>query len=215
MSHCVGKQTTTDRLAAELRRAMLTGELPAGRPLRQAQVAARYGASSIPLREALSQLEAEGFVELLPYRGAVVRPVTVEEAGEIMRLRRLLDPFCLRLAIGRGTGQDWDRAAAEVQQAAQAGLEEWIEHYLAYYRALYGPAGRPVLLSLVHKLHMRSCRYLRLFMTAPARRHHVEQGLLDIVTAMRQGDLAGAITAQRVGFSDSTALAVRELAAGS
>lgn len=209
------RQTTTDRLVAELRRAMLSGELPAGRPLRQAQVAARYGASSIPLREALLQLEAEGFVELLPYRGAVVRPVTAEEAEEIMRLRRLLDPYCLRLAIGRGAGQNWDRAESEVQQAAQAGLDEWIEHYLAYYRALYGPTGRPVLLALVDKLHMRSCRYLRLFMTAPERRHHVEQGLLDIVAATRRGDLPGAITAQRTGFYHSTALAVRELADGS
>jgi DNA-binding GntR family transcriptional regulator len=55
-----------------LRRAILAGELTPGTPLRQDELAERFGTSRIPVREALRQLKAEGLVSILPNRGATV-----------------------------------------------------------------------------------------------------------------------------------------------
>jgi DNA-binding GntR family transcriptional regulator len=53
-----------------LRRAILSGSLPAGSPLRETQVAEALGVSRVPLREALALLEQEGLVERRPNHGA-------------------------------------------------------------------------------------------------------------------------------------------------
>ena len=62
-----------DRLAKEIRERILTGQIPVGAQLRQAELAADFGVSRTPIREALRQLQAGGLVEVVPNRGAVVR----------------------------------------------------------------------------------------------------------------------------------------------
>ncbi|MBK5217426.1 MAG: GntR family transcriptional regulator, partial [Propionibacteriales bacterium] len=54
---------------AELRRTIIAGELSPGQPLRQDLLAERFGVSRVPLREALSTLEAEGQAVYEPHRG--------------------------------------------------------------------------------------------------------------------------------------------------
>ena len=56
------------RIADEIRSAVLSGEMRPGRRIRQELLGARFGASRIPVREALKQLENEGLVVLAPNR---------------------------------------------------------------------------------------------------------------------------------------------------
>ncbi|MFD7712484.1 GntR family transcriptional regulator [Streptomyces sp. NPDC059786] len=75
-----------DDTAAAIRARILSGEIPIGAQLRQAELAGMLGVSRTPVREALRQLQAGGLIEVLPHRGAVVRvpaPWEVREAYEI------------------------------------------------------------------------------------------------------------------------------------
>ena len=63
--------STPEQIAAALRAQIVKGELKSAQPLRQDELAARFGVSKIPLREALVQLKAEGLVQFYPNRGAV------------------------------------------------------------------------------------------------------------------------------------------------
>jgi DNA-binding GntR family transcriptional regulator len=85
-------------VARMLREEILDGSLGDGLRLNEVALAARLGVSRTPLREALSRLVAEGFVEHLPRRGFFVRPLTAEEAGQIYPIRAILDPEALCLA---------------------------------------------------------------------------------------------------------------------
>ena len=67
--------TTAMRVAADLRRRILMGELPPGRRLKIDEIAAICEVSHMPVRGALYELEREGILELAPHRGAVIRPV--------------------------------------------------------------------------------------------------------------------------------------------
>jgi DNA-binding GntR family transcriptional regulator len=67
--------TTAMRVAADLRRRILMGELAPGRRLKIDEVAAICAVSHMPVRGALHKLEREGILELSPHRGAVIRPV--------------------------------------------------------------------------------------------------------------------------------------------
>ncbi|WP_159810665.1 GntR family transcriptional regulator [Cellulomonas citrea] len=75
-----------DRLADAVRERILTGAIPAGSQLRQAELAAEFEVSRTPIREALRQLQASGLVDVVPNRGAVVRipsPWEVRHAYEV------------------------------------------------------------------------------------------------------------------------------------
>ena len=65
----------SDRIASEIRNAVLSGEMRPGMRVRQELLAAHFGASRIPVREALKQLENEGLVVLAPNRGAWIADV--------------------------------------------------------------------------------------------------------------------------------------------
>jgi DNA-binding GntR family transcriptional regulator len=67
--------TTAMRVAAELRRRVLHGEFAPGQRLKIDDIAALVDVSHMPVRVALQELEAEGVLDLLPHRGAVVRGV--------------------------------------------------------------------------------------------------------------------------------------------
>ena len=85
----------------ELERMILSGDLPAGGKLIEADVAARLGISRGPVREAFRALEETGLVRVEKNRGVFVRQISVEEADEIYDVRASLDEMIGRLVAER------------------------------------------------------------------------------------------------------------------
>jgi DNA-binding GntR family transcriptional regulator len=77
---------------------VITGELAPGARLVEDRLADRLGVSRNPVREALQTLASEGFVEILPRRGAVVAQITAEQAEDLFDVRMALEPLAARLA---------------------------------------------------------------------------------------------------------------------
>ena len=88
-------RTLSGALLEEIRQGILTGRYPAGTQLRQDALAETFSVSRIPIREALFQLEAEGFVKIVPQKGAVVSNISRNEIKDIFELRILLEPRLL------------------------------------------------------------------------------------------------------------------------
>lgn len=91
-------------------------------PLIEAELAAKYGMSKTPVREALLSLAREGLVEMSSFRGGRVRDFTADDAREIYELRELLEPFALRRAVPRLTDGD-RRSLRALLDKAQAAAE--------------------------------------------------------------------------------------------
>ena len=100
-------------VAAELRRMIQAGELAAGAPLRQGELAARFGISTTPVREALMALAREGLIRHDAHRGAIVFPPTHEDIRENFEIRLALEPLASGLAASvRGRCRPrWPRRA--------------------------------------------------------------------------------------------------------
>jgi DNA-binding GntR family transcriptional regulator len=149
-----------------VRERILSGAYPEGEPLRQDAIAEELGVSRIPIREALRQLEAEGLVVFNPHRGAVVSSLSLDEIDEVFALRADIETALLRRAIPLLDAEHLDRAA-EVLARYEHALR--IHDVLAYGKlnwqfhcTLYDPAGRPVTLAIVHRLHQQADRYVRM-----------------------------------------------------
>lgn len=87
------------RIAGALRAEILDGRYSPGERIRQEELAARSGASRIPVREALRMLAAEGLVTLVSNAGAWVTWLTLEECSEAYLIREGLEPLLLRLSM--------------------------------------------------------------------------------------------------------------------
>jgi DNA-binding GntR family transcriptional regulator len=96
-----GDPALVDRLASTIRSRVLAGEIPTGTRLRQETLAAEFGVSRTPVREALRKLQATGLVQLEPHRGAVVRGLSAREIREAYEVRAELEGLAAELACAR------------------------------------------------------------------------------------------------------------------
>ncbi|MBI0377179.1 GntR family transcriptional regulator [Streptomyces albiflaviniger] len=119
------KRTSLPRTAeavalAELRDAIVRGDLAPGAPIRQTTAAQELGLSVIPVREALKTLAGEGIVQYVPQRGYTVTELTAESVDGIFRIRELLETEAEASASVRLRAEDVAamRSALEAQRAA-------------------------------------------------------------------------------------------------
>jgi DNA-binding GntR family transcriptional regulator len=90
-----------ERAYHEIKRLIITGGLAPGAAILEGTLAARFGVSKTPIREALKRLELEGLTRVLPRVGYVVSPVSVGDVRALFELRMMLEPAAAELAADR------------------------------------------------------------------------------------------------------------------
>ena len=94
------KPTTLKANVTEvLRQLIIDGTLAPGEEFNQAQIAEHLGVSRGPIREALGQLEQEGLVQSVPYKGVIVTPLTRKYLTEIYSVRTALELLGLEYSV--------------------------------------------------------------------------------------------------------------------
>jgi DNA-binding GntR family transcriptional regulator len=122
------RQTTREQVYEALRRGILGGALEAGTRLIQSDLASALGVSTTPVREALRDLAAEGFVRFDDYRGAIVQRPNLADIREIYDLRILLEPAAMRKSLEALSDTDIERAAAlQSEMDEERDLGVWVE----------------------------------------------------------------------------------------
>jgi len=163
--------STANTVYDQLRAAIIDGTFSSGEPLRQDQIARDYGVSKIPVREALIQLEADGFVEMFSGRGAFVARLSASQAEEIYLMRIALEPILLERAIPWTVETDWLRAGgilAALQAKGELPFHQWHTLDYEFHTALYSRAKLPTMKKLVANLHSNLARYYRIYETLGA-----------------------------------------------
>jgi DNA-binding GntR family transcriptional regulator len=150
----------------EIRHRILNGDLAGGTKLGQDALAAEFGISRIPIREALLQLEAEGLVRIEPHKGAVVAEVRVEDIEELCALRAMLEPRLLLSSAPLLTPVDYARLTAictEYSHEMRAhNIRRWGELNTELHALLYQHADQPRTLAIVRQLLQATDRITRL-----------------------------------------------------
>ncbi|MFJ9711137.1 GntR family transcriptional regulator [Streptomyces sp. NPDC101234] len=123
---------------------ILTGQLTPGQALVETELAAQFGVSKTPVREALKTLAGTGLVVMNQYKGVTVRMVDADMAREVYDVRLLLEPEALRRAVQRGASLDAARDALTRADDATDTAERSLANR-DFHRALYLPCGNPLL----------------------------------------------------------------------
>ena len=141
-----------EQAAQSLREEILSGAIPSGTRLGEADLAGRLSVSRTPIREALSRLAAEGLVEIQPNRGARVATWSAEHLREIFELRLRLEPYAVRQAVpnlGPEKLDELDDLAAEMLRTGKPGRHQNLGAIVELNRRFHGlfidAAGSPPL----------------------------------------------------------------------
>ncbi|MDN5853836.1 MAG: GntR family transcriptional regulator [Actinomycetia bacterium] len=152
------RTSAPDRVYDQVKAAILDGTYPGGDLLTEGDLAEAVGCSRTPVREGLLRLQSEGFVKLYPKKGALVVPVTAEEAADVWEARSLVEGWAAPRAFERG---------AEIADRLEELAEQMREHFAAsevaafseadrtFHETIVGAADNAVLTRLYHGLRER------------------------------------------------------------
>jgi DNA-binding GntR family transcriptional regulator len=155
----------SQRIAGELRAEILGGAYRPGERIRQEDVAARSGASRIPVREALRLLQAEGLVTLVANSGAWVARLSLAECAELYQIRERLEPLLLITSL---PGLDdaalaaLDALAAEMEQAG-GDVDAFLRLDREFHRSCYAAAPPGETAAIIGRLWNSTQHYRREF----------------------------------------------------
>lgn len=99
-------QTLRESIADAIRDSILQGSLKPGIKISEPALATQFGISRTPVREAFRQLDSEGFLHIIPRRGARVAPISEKDVREFYEIKAILEGYAARLAAPRLSDQD-------------------------------------------------------------------------------------------------------------
>ena len=185
--------TSQEAVLVALRRAIVRGELQPGAQVRQEALAARWGVSRVPLREALKILEGEGSVTYAPHRGYFVAELSLDDLLEVYRIRQLLEAEAVRVGLPAMSDQTVAAFADSVEaceRAARAGdLGAMTEANRALHFGLFGAARMPRLERQIRILWDATDVYRSVYYSGADNRSLVEREHRAILAAVECRDV--------------------------
>ena len=166
-------RTMSAQIVTRIRDKILAGEYAPGSALLQDSIAAEFGVSKIPVREALVRLRSEGLIDIEAHRGFRVRPLLETEVDEVFKLRLAIEPSAV--SEGAKLAQTNDHAVAQdALRALNAALAAKTMGDVgnlnsAFHLALIVPKRQPVTFETLSRLHTMSQRYVRMHLMPAGR----------------------------------------------
>lgn len=168
-------KTLREQLAQSIRDSIIDGRIPPGERLTEEEIARQLGVSRTPVREAFFQLVSEGFAEVEPRRGVVVKEISLRDAEETYELKGVLEGLAARLAADRCTPAMIERLTAvndELYRLAKSGsadLREALRLNSEFHSLINDACDNRKLARQITALRHQTLRYNYVFLSAAAR----------------------------------------------
>src|SRR5215510_4944709 len=145
-----------DRIIEMMKNALLTGKLSPGDQIVESKVARELGVGTPLVREALIELEHQGFVQKFPYKGTYVTRLSRNDIEEIYNLRIELEPLAVEWAQVKAGPSDIDALLAMAghmkQGASDMNFDHFYEYDLALHRTIWELSGNHYLYEVLERL---------------------------------------------------------------
>ncbi len=185
----------------EIMRRIIRLDYRPGQYVNAAQVSADLGIGATPVNQALNRLMHEGMVEIIPRKGAIVRPVSLEEILQIIDVRLVNECHCARLAAERAGDGELDALEALLDRADRLVAARDVEGLMLLDREFHLRLGRaarnPVLAELLVGLHERSLRFWFISLSDEEHLAAVQDEHRAVAERLRARDPEGAAAAVR------------------
>ena len=191
----------SDQIRLHLEEAISKGDLLPGDAIDESALAEQFGVSKTPIREALIQLQAQGWVSNMPRGGSTVAKMNLQQLLSLWELLAELEAVAVRLACERMSEEDIQKLLALHEDsrrvAAAEDLQGWQKINLAFHELIYQGTRNPFLRQEVLRIRFRTGVYRRHAFGALGRlQASFEQHEL-IVQALRVRDAEAAVVCMR------------------
>ncbi|MEF9940441.1 MAG: GntR family transcriptional regulator [Clostridium sp.] len=189
----VGRIPLNEKVYRILMQSIVNGELPPGTKLQEQHVAKQMEVSATPVREAFKKLAGDGFIEIIPYCGAIVKELDESEITEAYRCREALE----RLALEDAMDQFDEEALNQLYRVAEAGkkskdIMEIATTNQSFHAIIYGMANNTMLSKLLDTLNTVIARDMKYSAGNAVRHSQIYEEHIEIADAIKAHDLARA-----------------------
>jgi len=203
-----GPITVTEFVVNSIRERILAGYYVAGARLDQQTLIGDLGVSLIPVRESLRKLEAEGFVQIHPHRGAFVAELSITDLKEIYLVREVLEETATQMAVPNLSAQKLDDLAALIEKMERAtDANDYAQLFnlnREFHFTIYEASDNSLLIQMIGGLWDRSRRYRQLYTHLPKRASQALVEHKEIYLACKVGNYVSAGTAVRNNVRQTT-----------
>lgn len=185
-------QTLREKILETIRDAILKGTLKPGERVSEPELAERFGISRTPIREAFRQLESEGYLEVIPRKGAVVASLSERDIEEFYAIKIILEGFAARMAADNLTAKDIERLEAineRLRQIAEEGdVKTFFRVHNEFHEVFIKAAGNEKLYEMITQLVMRFKRLRLASLSQPGRMQISVEEHRNMIEAFRNHD---------------------------
>jgi DNA-binding GntR family transcriptional regulator len=185
-------QTLREKILETIRDAILKGSLKPGERVSEPDLAERFGISRTPIREAFRQLESEGYLEVIPRKGAVVASLSERDVEEFYAIKILLEGFAARMAAENLSAKDIERLEtinARLKQIAKEGdVKTFFRVHNEFHEVFIKASGNEKLYEMINQLVMRFKRLRLASLSVPGRMEISVEEHRNMIEAFRKRD---------------------------
>jgi DNA-binding GntR family transcriptional regulator len=190
-----------DTAYQEIKHRIITCAFRPGEYINELQLSALLNIGRTPVHQALDRLMIEGMVEVIPRKGVIVKPVSLNEVLQIIEVRLINEPLGARLAAEHASDTDLSDMADVLKRASHWASVRNVENLMLLDREFHllvaRAARNDVLTELLRSLHERSLRFWFISLNAPTQYQLVQDEHAAILEAIGQHEANKADTAMR------------------
>jgi DNA-binding GntR family transcriptional regulator len=179
-----------------LREAIISGVLKPGERMMEIQLAEQLGVSRTPVREAIRKLELEGFVVMIPRKGAYVAGISLKDIADVFEVRAALEALAAALAAERITDDELEEMERMLVRKAEYiesnRFAELIEVDTEFHEALYRASRNTKLEQIIHNLREQIQRFRTTTLAYPGRMRESLSEHRKLLEAISERDVARA-----------------------
>lgn len=161
------------QVVARIRAAIIAGDFKPGQRLVERDLCERFGVSRPPVREALRQLDTEGFIQTVPNRGPIVAELDAGAVRSLYEVRAVLEAQAARLFAERASSEEMQeliRAAKDIERTYRKGTtDERLEAKNRFYDIVIGGSRNAVLSATFRTINDRINLLRRMSMSSKQR----------------------------------------------
>jgi DNA-binding GntR family transcriptional regulator len=184
--------TESGRVYKELKQDVITCVLSPGLSVSEAELCSRYQASRTPIREACRKLSEEGLMQIVPFRGYTITPLTIEEYRNLYEVQASLDPMMAALAAERATAEQLKEiefwASYEYHAGQKSSYYTFLEWNKQFHLAIAAATQNQVLVEMASNMQVRLMRYFYLVIIMDSYGAQLVKEHREMVKAIRSGN---------------------------
>ncbi len=199
------RESLLDKAYNEIKHRIITCRYRPGEVLSEAEISANLKIGRTPIHQAIHKLTKDDLISILPRKGVMVRPVSIDEAMEIVGVRLVTECYCARLAAERADASELERLDQILASSEEATEKRDVEKLMLLDRQFHDTLARAarntVLADTLRNFHERSLRFWFISLRDPDHHRRVLTQHRAIVEALRSRNPNAAEAAMREHIS--------------